>query len=591
MEFRWRFGSYRENLIALLIIAILIGLATGYLAVGFRYLLLYATSFFWQDPFDVVGAAQSFPWYLVIAIPVVGGLLIGPIVSIWAPETRGAGVPEVIEAVVAHEGRIRHRTTLFKLASTVISIGSGASVGREGPIVHMGSSVGSSIAQLIGLSPEWRRVFLACGAAAGIAATFNAPMAGMLFAAEIILVDFQVAYLSHIAISSVTATVISHHFLGSLPAFEVPVYELVSYWEIPLYGLLGILAGALSVLFIKSVSGVEDQFDRFSVPLWLRPAVGGFLVGIIAVGFPHVLGVGYSSINLVLTAQAAAGLMAIIMVLKLAATAISAGAGFSGGIFAPSLVMGGLLGGLFGSAVHTLWPDITATFPVYGLVGMGALVAGTTLAPITAIFTIFELTYNFEIILPLMTCCITSLVTAQKLYGYSIYETKLLRKGIRMIRGHDVNLLRSMRVGEYMDRKFESVREDTRLGELIVTAQNSPYPHFPVLNADKELVGMVSLRDLKEVLVEMGDLCELVVASEIMSREVLTITPQDNFETAFEVFEGRSFSTLPVVDSKRGKRVLGILKKSTLLLAYNQKVLKTDVFAKDENGVGNGKGN
>ncbi|WP_432822357.1 chloride channel protein [Trichloromonas sp.] len=580
MSQRWRFGNYRENLIALLLIAILIGVATGFLAVGFRYLLLYASAFCWNDPFDIVGAATSIPWYVIVATPVIGGLLVGPVIAFWAPETRGAGVPEVIEAVVAHEGRIRHRTTLFKLATTVVSIGSGASVGREGPIVHMGSSVGSSIAQWIRLSHEWRRVFLACGAAAGIAATFNAPMAGMLFAAEIILVDFQVSYLSHIAISSVTATVISHHFLGSLPAFEIPYFELVSYWEIPLYGLLGILAGLLAVAFIKSVGKVEDGFAFCRVPVWLRPAIGGFMVGLIAIDFPHVLGVGYETINLMLSAQTAVGLLLILLVLKLAATSFSVGAGFSGGIFAPSLVLGGLLGGLFGSGMHALWPEMTAAYPAYGLVGMGALVAGTTLAPITAIFTIFELTYNFDIILPVMTSSIASLITVQTVYGYSIYETKLIKKGIRMIRGHDVTLLRSMLVRDYMDGDFEWVREDTLLGKLIAKAQDSPYPHFPVLNNRDELVGMVSLRDLKEVLAEMGDLCELVVASEIMTRDIFTISTHDNFETAFEVFEGRSFSTLPVVDHRRPYRVVGLLKKSNLLLAYNQKVLKMDAFSR-----------
>lgn len=577
---RWRFENYRENLIALLLIAIVIGVATGFLAVGFRYLLLYASALCWKDPFDIIGAASGLPWYVIVATPVLGGLLVGPIVAFWAPETRGAGVPEVIEAVVAHEGRIRHRTTLFKLATTVISIGSGASVGREGPIVHMGSSVGSSIAQLIKLSPEWRRVFLACGAAAGIAATFNAPMAGLLFAAEIILVDFQVSYLSHIAISAVTATVVSHHFLGSLPALEIPYFELVSYWEIPLYGLLGILAGLMAIIFIKAVGKVEDGFTFCRIPVCLRPAIGGCLVGLIAISFPHVLGVGYETINLVLGAKTAVGLLLILLLLKLAATSFSVGAGFSGGIFAPSLVLGGLLGGLFGTGMHALWPELTAAFPAYGLVGMGALVAGTTLAPITAIFTIFELTYNFDIILPVMTSAITSLITVQTFYGHSIYETKLIRKGIRMIRGHDVNLLRSLHVVDYMDRDFEWVTEDTLLGELIAKAQKSAYPHFPVLNSQDELVGIVSLRDLKVVLAEMGDLCQLVVASEIMSREVFTLNSQDNFETAFEVFEGRAFSTLPVVDQHNPTRVVGLLKKSSLMLAYNQKVLKLDAFSK-----------
>ncbi len=579
MKFSWKFTPNRENLIALLVVSVLIGMTTGALAVAFRYLLLLTTDLFWPDPFAMLDVNLQYSWYLVLLIPVFGGLLVGPLISRLSPETRGAGVPEVIEAVVTREGKIRHRTAFFKTLFTAISIGCGASVGREGPVVHIGSSVGSSIAQLIRLPAEWRRVFLACGAAAGIAATFNAPMAGMLFAAEIILVDFQVSYLSHIAISAVTATVVSHHFLGSLPTFQVPAYELVSYAELPLYALLGFSAGLLSILFIRSVSTVEDLFNKAHIPFPLRPAIAGLLIGGMAIGWPHVLGVGYESINLALTSQLAIGLMLILLALKLVATASCVGAGFSGGIFAPSLVLGALLGGLFGAVAGLIFPGSVATSAAYSLIGMGAVVAGTTLAPITAIFTIFELTYNFDIILPLMTCCITSMVTVQKLYGYSIYETKLLRKGIRMVRGHDVNLLRSMQVGDFMDTQFETVRQNMRLGDVLKIAEQSPYPHFPVLNREEKLVGMLSMSDLKTFLGEIGELSELVIASEIMTSRVVIVRPDDNFETAFEIFEGKQISTLPVVTGD-GK-LLGILKKSDLLLAYNQKILKLNVIQRD----------
>ncbi|MCW8859586.1 MAG: chloride channel protein [Deltaproteobacteria bacterium] len=576
VKITWKFSPNRENLIALLVVAVLIGIITGALAVAFRYLLLYTTDLFWPDPLALLDVNDSYPWYLVFLIPIIGGLIVGPLVTKFSPETRGAGVPEVIEVVVNREGTIRHRTALFKSLFTALSIGCGASVGREGPVVHIGSSVGSSIAQMLHLPAEWKRVFLACGAASGIAATFNAPMAGMLFAAEIILVDFQVSYLSHIAISAVTATVISHHFLGSLPTFQIPAYELVSYAELPLYALLGLCAGLLSILFIRSVSAVEDLFNKVAIPLSLRPAVAGALIGSIAIFWPHILGVGYESINLTLTSQMTLGLMALVLGLKLLATASCVGAGFSGGIFAPSLVLGALLGGTFGVIAATIFPGQVDTSAAYSLIGMGAVVAGTTLAPITAIFTIFELTYNFDIILPLMTCCITSLVTVQKLYGYSIYETKLLRKGIRMVRGNDVNLLRSLQVGDYMDTQFEAIGHDMRLGEVLLKAENSSYPHFPVLDNQDKLVGILSMSDLRGFLAEVGELSELIVVSEIMTHRVSIVRPTDNFETAFEIFEGKQISTLPVV-RETDQKLLGILKKSDLLLTYNQKILKMNI--------------
>jgi CIC family chloride channel protein len=566
--------------VALLLLAIFIGVATGALAVAFRYLLWFATDLCWQESYDLLRAVIHKRWYVVILTPAIGGLLIGPIIAKFAPETRGTGVPEVISAVVIRDGQIRHRTTLFKMLSSVISIGSGASVGREGPIVHIGASVGSSLAQVVRLSAEWRRVFLACGAAAGIAATFNAPMAGMLFATEIILVDFQISYLSHIAVSTVTATVISHHFLGRLPTFDVPVFRLGSYWEIPLYFLLGLLAGGIALLFIRSISLIEDAFDRSRLPIFVRPAIGGLCVGLMAIGWPHVLGVGYQTVNLVLAAKVTLITMTIVVVLKLVATAVSVGSGFSGGIFAPSLVLGALLGGLVGWSANILWPEQATSLPGYALVGMGALVSGATLAPITAIFTIFELTYSFEIILPLMISCIGSLLVVQKFSGFSVYEVRLLRQGVKIRRGRDLNLLRSMRVVDYMEKEFETVRTDTHLGELIQKVQDSPYPHFLVMDEQNELVGMLSLRDLQSVLSDIGDLCELVVASEIMTSHVFHIFPEDNLEKAFEVFEGKQISTLPVVNPFSPRQVLGVLKKDRLLHVYNEKILKTGVLYK-----------
>ena len=574
MNFSRTFKLQRDNVISLLLLALAIGLLTGSLAVAFRYLLLFVTDLFWPDPQALLEVNNHYPWYLVLAIPVLGGLLVGPLINRFSPESRGAGVPEVIASVVNKEGTIRHHTSLFKSLFTALSIGCGASVGREGPVVHIGSSVGSSLAQFVRLPAEWKMVFIGCGAAAGIAATFNAPMAGMLFAAEIILVDFNVGYLSHIAVSAVTATVVSHHFLGSLPTFQIPSFQLVSYTELPLYALLGLCAGLLSILFIRTISAVEDLFNRSAVPLPLRPAVAGVLIGTLAIFWPHILGVGYETINLALSSELALALLLILLGLKLLATAGCVGAGFSGGIFAPSLVLGALLGGAFGLLSAALLPGPIGPAAAYSLIGMGAVVAGTTLAPITAIFTIFELTYNFDMILPLMTCCITSLVTVQKFYGYSIYETKLLRQGTRMARGHDINLLRSLRVGDFMHTSFDSIHVDLPLGEIVKTAEASSYPHFPVLDDNDRLVGMLSMSDLRKVLSDLDSLSDLVVASEIMTHRVIILRPEDNFETAFEIFEGKNISILPVV-SNQDQTLLGILKKSDLLLAYNRNVLKS----------------
>lgn len=563
----------------LLLVAVAIGLAGGALAVAFRYILLAITSVTWPETQDLaVRVDQLAPW-VVVAIPALGGLLIGPIISFWAPETRGAGVPEVIHALVAREGHIHHRTTFFKLLCTSISIGCGASVGREGPMVHMGASLGSSVSQLLRLSPEWRRVFLASGAAAGIAATFNAPMAGMLFAAEIILIDFQVSYLSHIAVASVTGTVVSHHFLGHLPRLAQPHFALVSYWEIPLYFLMGLAIGLVAVLFIRSHMWFERFWQKAPVPTWLQPACGGVLVGLLALLVPEVLGVGYGAVNKVMAQHIGIGFLLLLLLGKLLATSCSIGSGFSGGIFAPSLVMGAVSGALFGSIAHTLWPAVTASSSAYALVGMGAMVSGATLAPITALFTIFELTYNFALILPLMTGCIASLLVVQLLCGYSIYEMRLLQKGLQLHRGHDLNLLRSMSVAQVMDRQVVSVPPTETLKQLQQRMETSPYPHYPVIDDNGHLLGMISLRDMQPVLAHGHEIEDLVVAAELMTQDVLTLTPSQNLEEAFHLFEDYQVSALPVVAHGNPRRMVGLLKRSSVLQAYHDKVLHSQMLS------------
>jgi CIC family chloride channel protein len=569
----------RGRLIVQLLAAVVIGLVSGLLAVAFRFLLLEGTDVIWGDPYNLVAAAQNLPWYVVVSIPVAGGLFLGVVLYPHAPNTRGAGVPDAIEAMVERGGDIHHRTTFYKMLATLVSLSCGASVGREGPMVHIGASIGSAVARVLRVAQEWRIVFLACGAAGAIAATFNAPMAGMLFAAEIILIDFQVGYLSQIAVSAVTATVVSHQFLGDLPTFDVPSVSLVHYWEIPVFLLLGLVAGLLSILVIKLISLVEDSFNASTFPLHLRPAVGGLILGAVALWCPHVLGVGYFTMNQALGTELIPAIIVAILIAKVIATVCCVGSGFSGGVIAPSLFLGALIGSLCGIAVEMLTQgqaEVTSA-TLYAMVGMAAMFSGTTLAPITAMFTIFELTYNFEIILPLMVGCIASLTVVQAGYGISIYETRLVRKGVRIVRGRDVNLLRSLKVYDYMEPNFESISQSLPLGKVASIAQESQYPHFVVHDKDNMMVGMLSMHDLKACLGEMGELAYLVLASEIMTRDVITITPDDNLEKAFELFKGKNISTIPVVSVYSPRKVMGVLKKSELIRAYSRNVLKFDV--------------
>jgi CIC family chloride channel protein len=452
-------------------------------------------------------------------------------------------------------------------------------VGREGPIVQIGASIGSSLAQFFRLEPELRRTCLACGAAAGIAATFNAPIAGTLFAVEIILLDIEIGHLSHIIISSVIASVFARVFWGEFPTFQVSSFLLTSHWELVVYLLLGLFAGLLSIVFVWLIYTTDSMFGRLKIPEWTKPAVGGLFLGLIGIEMPHVLGVGYETVNLALASSLILKAAILILVAKILVTSVCIGSGMSGGIFAPSLVLGATLGTITGLIMTQLFPSLTLSPSYYALVGMGAVVAGTTLAPITAILTIFELTYNYHIILPLMVACIASATVVRVLFGYSAYEMKLLKKGTTIVRGHDIGILRTMLVKDFMSREFESLEDSMPFSKVMVQAIESSYPHFVVLNASKELVGVLSLRDLRPYIPKFEELKDEMFAADFMSKDVITVSANDTLEKSLLLFDTHRIAFLPVTDPDNDRKVLGIFKKDDLLQAYQERVFKARILS------------
>ncbi len=385
------------------ILAILIGFLGGFGAIGFRSLIQAIQSIGYGSGSDLLAAVLSVPWYGKLLIPAIGGAVVGPLIFFFAREAKGHGVPEVMEAVALRSGLIRKRVVIVKTLASAISIGSGGSVGREGPIVQIGSAIGSSLGQILRVSGNRMRNLVGCGAAAGIAATFNAPIAGAIFALEVILGEFQIGTFGPIVLASVMATVISRAFLGDFPAFiSIPKYDLVSIWEIPAYLVMGFLGGFVSLLFIKSLYKAEDLWAGLKVPEFLKPALGGLTIGLLSLYFPQILGVGYESITEALLGKLPWFLLLVLVFVKIFATSLTIGSGGSGGVFAPSLFIGAMMGGIYGHMVHHFFPSVTASSGAYSLVGMGAIVAGATHAPITSILILFELTDDYRIILPLI---------------------------------------------------------------------------------------------------------------------------------------------------------------------------------------------
>jgi len=344
----------------MILVAIIIGVVAGFSAIGIRALIKFFSQLSFSGPGNLLENIIATPWYLILIIPVIGGIIVGPLIYYFAPEAKGHGVPEVMQAILLKGGQIRGRVAVVKALASAITIGTGGSVGREGPIIQIGSSLGSVIGQFLRVSPKRLKTLVGCGAAAGIAAAFNAPIAGALFAVEIILMDFAVAQFSPIVISSVMATVISHTFEGNFTAFIVPKYQLASPVEIGFYFVLGAASGVVAYLFIKTLYYSEEIFDnRIKIPEYLKPALGGIGIGLIALVFPQIMGVGYDSINNALYGNMVWYIALALIFMKILATSLTLGSGGSGGIFAPSLFMGAMLGYFFGFFVHTYFPDIT----------------------------------------------------------------------------------------------------------------------------------------------------------------------------------------------------------------------------------------
>jgi len=569
-------GYHLNKHILTLLIAAFIGVLSGYGAVLFRLLIKGAQYVFYNNTGDILSFSQTLPGYIIVGVPCLGGLMVGLIVTFAANEAKGHGVPEVMEAVVLRNGRIRKRVAAAKILASAICIGSGGSVGREGPIVQIGSSLGSTASQIFNVARAHQKTMVGCGAAAGIAATFNAPIAGVLFALEILLGDFGIASFSPVVLSSVTATTISRHYFGDFPAFTIPAYHLKTLWEFAIYPFLGLFAGLMALLFIVTLYKTEDLFDAIRLPQWIKPAIGGLLLGIILIKYPQVFGVGYGAINEALFNQLSGIFLISLAFLKIAATSITLGSGGSGGIFAPSLFIGAMAGGFFGWIANILFPSLTASPAAYALVGMGAIVAGTTHAPITAIIIIFELSGNYKIILPMMITCILSTMLASTLKKGSIYTIKLLRRGVDISGGMEQNLLRSMQVAQFMLKDPPTVPEGMRLLDLIRTFKTEDVSYLHVVDGNKDLTGIISFRDIRPIFQEDG-LNLLVVAKDVATTNLKTVKRQDSILKALRIMGDLGISQLPVVGGENERKVIGILRDKDVLAAYDKAIIRREI--------------
>jgi len=559
----------------LISLSVIVGLSTSFGAIAFIKLIEYFRHIFFDYSEQVMTGIIGTNNYYLPLIPMIGGLIVGPIVYKFATEARGHGVPEVMLAVARKGGIIRPRVAFAKSIASAICIGSGGSAGREGPIVQIGSAIGSSIGQLFKMSGSRVKILVGCGAAAGISAVFNAPIAGVIFTLEIILGDFAIKTFSPVLLASVIASVVTRTFLGDHPAFTVPSYSMVSAWEVPLYMILGGVCGSVAVLFTVTLHWTEEFFEKLKVMPMLKPAIGGLLLGGIGIFYPQVFADGYEAIKLTLYGNMFIWLMVILIFLKLIATSLTLGSGNSGGIFAPSLFIGAVTGGAFGFVIHSVFPDITASEGAYALVGMAALVGGTTHAPITAILIIFEMTSDYRIILPLMVAVVFSTLVARHIYKPSIYTIKLLKRGIDLRGGKDVTVLRALKVSEVMETDFEKISAGTPMPKILQRVEASRGgTTLMVVDKIGKFVGVLSFQDLMGILTQ-HTLGNLIIAKDIASTDFVTVTPDESLDEAQKKMAVKDSRLLPVVNKDDPSIILGVLRRERLVQYYNRKLIES----------------
>ncbi len=562
-------GNKKTGSNFLLIMAVIVGIGSGFAAVGFRYLIEFFQLIFLGKGAQVFSFMND---YYIIIIPPLGALLFSPLIYFFAREAKGHGVPEVMSAVAFRGGRIRPRIALFKAFASALNIGSGGSVGREGPIVQIGSALGSSIGQFFCLNDNSIRTLVACGAAGGIAATFNAPIAGVLFALEVIIGQFATNTFVLTVVSSVAASVIGRTFMGDIPAFIVPEYALKSGEEYFLYVILGILAGLFGIFYTKFLYKIEDIFDSIKgIHDLLKPILGGLIIGLIAYYVPEILGVGYEFIETALSGEYLLKTLIILLFVKLIATSITIGSGGSGGVFAPGLYMGAMLGGAFGVIVNNLFPGLTAQSGAYALVGMGAVFAGSARAPITAIIILFELTNDYRIILPLMITVVISTFVANTFYKESIYTVKLSRRGLKLDNSN-TDLMSKINVSEVMIENVEVLNQDTKINSVLKIMHETGHHGYPIKDLNKNLIGIVTYQDVWQAM-QKGFSEKPVI--EIASKKIVAITKYESLRTALRKMAADNVGRLPVVDENNDKKMIGFLTRSDILNAYNDKSAKS----------------
>jgi chloride channel protein, CIC family len=548
----------------LLLAAIVVGILAGIGSATFIYSLAGVHVLFFGT---VAAALGPLGPAAVVFLPALGGLIVGPLIARFAPEARGHGVPEVMTAIATRGGRIKGRVAVIKIFASAITIGSGGSAGQEGPMVQIGAATASAAGRKFGIAPMHMKTLIACGAAGGLAAVFNAPIGGAIFALEVITGELTPAF-GAVILSSVSATFVSRTVFGDYPSFIVPRYNLVSHVELIFYAILGLLAGLVSVAFIRTLYSFERRFGDWQFPPYLKPMVGGLMVGLIGRFLPQVFGTGTDTIEAATWGRMVPWMLFALVPLKILATSLTLASGGSGGVFGPSMYVGAMLGGAFGWLVHSLFPTITAGSGAYALIGIGAMVGGTALAPLTAIILLFEMTDDYRIILPAMGATVLSIMVTRTWVGESIYTLKLRQENIAYYSGEVLARAHASSVREAMRRDVPPVPVTTNVISALNTAVRMRCQALPVVDEEGQLTGIVTLEQLSTA---AGEEPRPVSVGAIMGEVGSALAVEtDRLDELLARFAESDLDAFAVVPAEGSRIPVGVVSRRDVMRVYEQ---------------------
>ncbi len=556
----------------LLVLTVLIGIVCGFAAVAFHVSITLAS----HELIDRAMAAPGRSWIgWTLFTPTAGAIVCGVLLQYVVPQARGSGIPQVKVAFAVRDGRLRLRDSLGKFVLGAIQLGSGSSLGREGPTVQICAGVASFLGRVTGVSPKALRRLIPVGAAAGIAAAFNAPIAAVTFTIEEIVGNLDQAVLSGVIVAAALAAVIERSVLGEHPIFDLPqAYGLRHASSLLVYALLGVAAAVVSVIFTDSLLALRRGFRKARLPPWARPGVGGLVTGALAViawwklGARGVTGGGYDTLGAALSGNVGVEVMLVLCAMKVVATVFSYGSGGAGGIFAPALFIGGMLGGVIGQLDSTLLQHTGEPIGAFALVGMGAVFAGIIRAPMTSVLIIIEMTSGYSLILPLMLANMTAYVLARQWRPTPIYEALLEQDGIRLAGGHVAEEVKSLRLAQFTREgaRIRTFRLNTRAQAIVADREPSEQIVYPVLDDAGKMAGIVTPDEIA-ILAAEPDLLPLVNAADLM-RPPVSVDVEDDLGFALQTMLSSGLSQLPITDA--GGRCVGFVTEADIAGAYQR---------------------